>query len=202
MPPRSLALRAAFYAYGVLKLQKKEEAAQNRLAWCCRAISGLTSNVHSLCTARHNTEGLAAARRGFASSALPEMAPEAQAAPKSKPAAATAVAAPGRRRGGACMPAAPALVCARASHPRHPFCLMLQFGAVTLPACSLILLWLACVVAVIDVQSYVLDNAKQYDGDASFLAGPTERTLKLWDEVQVSSSCSMLVCSTGHVCVL
>ena len=44
-----------------------------------------------------------------------------------------------------------------------------------------------CLPAVIDVHSFVLENANRYDGDASFLAGPTERTLKLWDEVQVGA---------------
>lgn len=74
-----------------------------------------------------------AARRGFASSALPETTPEAKAAPKPKAAA------------GVAAPAAPA----------------------------------------IDVQSFVLENVRRYDGDGSFLAPATDRTLKLWDEVQV-----------------
>lgn len=37
----------------------------------------------------------------------------------------------------------------------------------------------------IDVQRYVRDNITPYDGDASFLRGPTPRTLQLWDQVQV-----------------
>lgn len=35
----------------------------------------------------------------------------------------------------------------------------------------------------IDVRDFIQTNYKPYDGDASFLEGPTEDTLKLWDEV-------------------
>jgi len=31
-----------------------------------------------------------------------------------------------------------------------------------------------------DVKSYVLENITRYDGDSSFLAAPTERTLESW----------------------
>jgi formate C-acetyltransferase len=37
----------------------------------------------------------------------------------------------------------------------------------------------------IDVRKFVYDNITPYDGDASFLQGPTERTKKLRDEVSV-----------------
>ncbi len=40
----------------------------------------------------------------------------------------------------------------------------------------------------IDVQRYVRDNITPYDGDASFLSGPTPRTLALWDQVQVGAA--------------
>lgn len=40
----------------------------------------------------------------------------------------------------------------------------------------------------IDVQRYVRDNITPYDGDASFLRGPTPRTLQLWDQVQALCS--------------
>ncbi|KAL4448509.1 hypothetical protein ABPG75_005728 [Micractinium tetrahymenae] len=36
----------------------------------------------------------------------------------------------------------------------------------------------------IDVQRFVRDNITPYDGDASFLSGPTPRTLALWEQVQ------------------
>ena len=36
----------------------------------------------------------------------------------------------------------------------------------------------------INVRKFIQTNYTPYDGDASFLAGPTERTLKLWDEVK------------------
>lgn len=39
----------------------------------------------------------------------------------------------------------------------------------------------------IDVQRYVRDNITPYDGDASFLSGPTPRTLALWEQVQVGA---------------
>lgn len=37
----------------------------------------------------------------------------------------------------------------------------------------------------VDVQRYVRENITPWGGDASFLAGPTQRTLQLWDTVQV-----------------
>jgi formate C-acetyltransferase len=37
----------------------------------------------------------------------------------------------------------------------------------------------------IDVRQFVYDNITPYDGDSSFLQGPTERTTKLRDEVKV-----------------
>ena len=36
----------------------------------------------------------------------------------------------------------------------------------------------------INVRKFIQTNYTPYDGDASFLAAPTERTLKLWDEVK------------------
>ena len=36
----------------------------------------------------------------------------------------------------------------------------------------------------IDVRTFVYDNITPYEGDASFLAGPTERTTQLWEEVK------------------
>lgn len=39
----------------------------------------------------------------------------------------------------------------------------------------------------VDVQRYVRDSITPFDGDDSFLAGPTQRTLELWDEVQVGA---------------
>jgi len=33
----------------------------------------------------------------------------------------------------------------------------------------------------INVRDFVLTNINPYDGDASFLAGPTERTKKIWN---------------------
>ena len=35
----------------------------------------------------------------------------------------------------------------------------------------------------INVRKFIQENYTPYDGDASFLAGPTERTTKLWNEV-------------------
>ena len=35
----------------------------------------------------------------------------------------------------------------------------------------------------IDVRDFIQKNYTPYDGDESFLAGPTENTTKLWDEV-------------------
>ena len=34
----------------------------------------------------------------------------------------------------------------------------------------------------IDVADFVYTNITPYEGDASFLQGPTERTKKLWDK--------------------
>jgi len=34
----------------------------------------------------------------------------------------------------------------------------------------------------INVRQFVYDNITPYDGDASFLQGPTERTKKLWEK--------------------
>jgi formate C-acetyltransferase len=36
----------------------------------------------------------------------------------------------------------------------------------------------------IDVRKFVYENITPYDGDASFLAGPTERTNELMEEVK------------------
>ncbi len=46
----------------------------------------------------------------------------------------------------------------------------------------------------VDVQRFVRDNITPFDGDATFLAGPTQRTLELWDEVQVREQWY------GHAC--
>ncbi len=35
----------------------------------------------------------------------------------------------------------------------------------------------------IDVRDFIQKNYKPYEGDARFLQGPTESTLKLWNEV-------------------
>lgn len=35
----------------------------------------------------------------------------------------------------------------------------------------------------INVRKFIQENYTPYDGDAGFLAGPTERTTKLWNEV-------------------
>ena len=35
----------------------------------------------------------------------------------------------------------------------------------------------------INVRKFIQENYTPYDGDGSFLAGPTERTKKLWQEV-------------------
>ena len=35
----------------------------------------------------------------------------------------------------------------------------------------------------INVRKFIQENYTPYDGDSSFLAGPTERTKKLWQEV-------------------
>ena len=39
----------------------------------------------------------------------------------------------------------------------------------------------------IDVQKWVRDSITPWDGDTSFLAKPTQRTLELWDQVQVGA---------------
>ncbi len=39
------------------------------------------------------------------------------------------------------------------------------------------------VMNVINVRRFIQENYTPYDGDGTFLAGPTERTTKLWDEV-------------------
>ena len=36
----------------------------------------------------------------------------------------------------------------------------------------------------VDVRSFIQDNYTPYDGDESFLEGPTEATNTLWDELQ------------------
>lgn len=36
----------------------------------------------------------------------------------------------------------------------------------------------------IDLRDFILRNYTPYDGDASFLAGPTEKTLKVWDHLE------------------
>ena len=36
----------------------------------------------------------------------------------------------------------------------------------------------------VDVRDFIQNNYTPYDGDESFLAGPTEATNKLWGEVQ------------------
>lgn len=35
----------------------------------------------------------------------------------------------------------------------------------------------------VNVREYIVEHYTPYDGDGSFLAGPTERTKKLWSEV-------------------
>lgn len=35
----------------------------------------------------------------------------------------------------------------------------------------------------INVRDFIQRNYTPYEGDATFLAGPTEKTTKLWDEV-------------------
>jgi hypothetical protein len=40
-------------------------------------------------------------------------------------------------------------------------------------------------VPTIDVESYILDNITRFDGPPTFLAGPTERTKHLMEQVQV-----------------
>jgi formate C-acetyltransferase len=36
----------------------------------------------------------------------------------------------------------------------------------------------------IDVRDFILRNYTPYEGDAAFLAGPTEKTLRLWDHLE------------------
>lgn len=36
----------------------------------------------------------------------------------------------------------------------------------------------------INVRRFIQEHYTPYDGDARFLAGPTERTIKLWDKVK------------------
>lgn len=46
---------------------------------------------------------------------------------------------------------------------------------------------------VIDVRDFIQKNYTPYLGDASFLAGPTDKTLRVWDtleEVSVRGTCS------------
>ena len=38
-------------------------------------------------------------------------------------------------------------------------------------------------IMTIDVRKFVYENITPYEGDASFLAGPTEKTKELWNEV-------------------
>ena len=35
--------------------------------------------------------------------------------------------------------------------------------------------------STIDVRDFIFQNITPYDGDSSFLNGPTEKTKKLWD---------------------
>ncbi|MBC8931645.1 formate acetyltransferase, partial [Escherichia coli] len=35
----------------------------------------------------------------------------------------------------------------------------------------------------VDVRDFILKNYRLYDGDDTFLVGPTEATTKLWDQV-------------------
>lgn len=37
----------------------------------------------------------------------------------------------------------------------------------------------------INVRDFIVKNYTPYDGDGSFLAGPTQRTKKLWEELSV-----------------
>ena len=36
----------------------------------------------------------------------------------------------------------------------------------------------------IDVRDFVIRNARPYDGDEAFLAGPTDRTKAIWEKLQ------------------
>lgn len=35
----------------------------------------------------------------------------------------------------------------------------------------------------VDVRDFIMKNVTPYEGDESFLEGPTEATIKLWDQV-------------------
>ncbi|KAL4438168.1 hypothetical protein ABPG77_010529 [Micractinium sp. CCAP 211/92] len=97
-----------------------------------RSASGIPARTDHTTSASEEARNQGSPVRGFASSALPQPAPEGT--------------------------AAPAAEASRAAAP------------VQAPA--------------IDVQRYVRDNITPYDGDASFLSGPTPRTLALWEQVQ------------------
>lgn len=45
----------------------------------------------------------------------------------------------------------------------------------------------AAAAPVIDVQKHIRESITPYGGPADFLAGPTPRTLELWEEVQVGA---------------
>lgn len=67
---------------------------------------------------------------------------------------------------------------------RDPPSSVLCFGLSTLfVACLHYALWWAS-FPVFHASRYILDNVHRYDGDGSFLAGPTERTKGLLDIVQ------------------
>ena len=36
----------------------------------------------------------------------------------------------------------------------------------------------------INVEDFILNNYKEYTGDDSFLVGPTEKTLKVWEKIE------------------
>jgi formate C-acetyltransferase len=61
---------------------------------------------------------------------------------------------------------------------------MPQPAAHTAPAAKPAAAKPAAKAPAVDVQKFVRDNITPFDGDATFLAGPTQRTLELWDEVQ------------------
>lgn len=37
----------------------------------------------------------------------------------------------------------------------------------------------------VDVRDFIINNFSEYTGDESFLAGPTETTTQLWDQVMI-----------------
>jgi len=37
----------------------------------------------------------------------------------------------------------------------------------------------------VNVRDFTYDNITPYDGDASFLVGPSEKTIKLWEQVKI-----------------